>query len=434
MAIRPTSNWKFYCFSLLLLSSIMCYVVVIFPGTLLPTSFYNQGVAYRSYPCDIVLESERALPTPSTRENFGQTNCSCAGENWGDENSMLPIVQEPISREDPARASNRSIHVVPKNGKTLMNDSLTGSLWDFKEMGDQQLYLYENYLKREWHHNFTNAAKLRLELASYRSVLGDNSKIILHQKNVRLKEKVKFVFNGKPKIITSEIYHHLPKINPYSSKRFKSCAVIGNSGLLINSSCGASVDQHDYVFRCNLAPLEPFKKDAGMKSDFITMNPSLVDRNYKGLKSSEDNKAFTADISKYDGLLWVPCFGFSTMFPLAYKVLTAYKGTKPRLVCGYPTHFKAAADFWEERGMNKRLSTGFYLVTTAIQLCDEVHIYGFWPFSARYTDERADVPYHYFDDLGFHVAKSTHSMDREFNVLLQLHTLGVVHLNVGTCS
>lgn len=30
-----------------------------------------------------------------------------------------------------------------------------------------------------------------------------------------------------------------------------------------------------FRYRCNIAPLAPFKEDAGMKSDYNTMNPSI---------------------------------------------------------------------------------------------------------------------------------------------------------------
>lgn len=36
---------------------------------------------------------------------------------------------------------------------------------------------------------------------------------------------------------------------PLSVYPFKNCAVVGNGGILKNSSCGAEIDRSDFVFR-----------------------------------------------------------------------------------------------------------------------------------------------------------------------------------------
>ncbi|XP_063962489.1 sia-alpha-2,3-Gal-beta-1,4-GlcNAc-R:alpha 2,8-sialyltransferase-like isoform X2 [Lytechinus pictus] len=318
-----------------------------------------------------------------------------------------------------------------------MNNSLTGLLWNFKEERDQQLFLFENLLRQQWKANSTRTAILRQELANYRSELEDKSKIILHQKNVKIGQAMKFVFQGKEKKMTRDVYNkYLPKSDPLAPQvgRYSSCAVIGNSGSMLNSHCGQQIDKHDYVFRCNLAPLAPFKEDAGSKSNFTTMNPSMLFRNFQSLKNAESLKKYQEAISQYEGCLWVPCYGFSGLLSVAFSAIAKFNKPKPKMVCGNPGHQKSVVEFWRERELNQRLSTGFYLVTTALQLCDEVQLYGFWPFSFRYSNNKTDVPYHYFDDQSVSDANSVHSMDKEFSLLVQLHTLGILHMNVGPCS
>eukprot|EP00854_Cymbomonas_tetramitiformis_P019707 gene19707-23574_t len=46
----------------------------------------------------------------------------------------------------------------------------------------------------------------------------------------------------------------VPEKDPIGSKQFKTCAVVGNSGLLLNAKHGSEIDQADMVIRFNGAP------------------------------------------------------------------------------------------------------------------------------------------------------------------------------------
>lgn len=435
--IGGLSRKRLFCFLLVLASSAMCYVIVTSPIPLMRSPTYLRH-AHDTHANSLAgAEGHHNLSTTEGRAEH--TNCSCSNDSvlydvdyGGGRTSAQNVISKNHTTSKNLPVSHR---LIPKKGKTIMNNSLTGHLWNFQEMGDQQLYLFENLLRQKWSANLTMIATLRQELAKYRSELDDNSKIILHQKNIRVGEAVKFVHSKGGKVMTRDVYKHLPKSSPVpQGTRYRSCAVVGNSGIMLNSSCGKDIDKHDYVFRCNLAPLSPFRKDAGLKSNLTTMNPSMIYRNFQSLKNAASLRKFSDEISQYDGFIWIPCYSFSPHFPIAMKAISKYNRQNPRMVCGNPMHHKSVIDFWGERKLNHRLSTGFYLAMTALQLCDEVQLYGFWPFSARYGDEKSEVPYHYFDNLSADAAIKVHSMDKEFSLLVQLHTLGILRLNVGSCS
>ncbi|KAL0163433.1 hypothetical protein M9458_042829, partial [Cirrhinus mrigala] len=46
-----------------------------------------------------------------------------------------------------------------------------------------------------------------------------------------------------------------------------------------------------------------------------------------------------------------------------------------------------------------RLSTGILMFTLASSLCEQVHLYGFWPFGWD-PNTGKELPYHYYDKKG----------------------------------
>lgn len=58
---------------------------------------------------------------------------------------------------------------------------------------------------------------------------------------------------------------------------YDSCAIVGNSGILLDSECGDVIDSADYVIRNNMATTdERYAKDVGMRIDAMTINLELI--------------------------------------------------------------------------------------------------------------------------------------------------------------
>lgn len=49
--------------------------------------------------------------------------------------------------------------------------------------------------------------------------------------------------------VSHTLHRLLPDVSPMKNRRFKTCAVVGNSGILLNSGCGKEIDDHDFVIR-----------------------------------------------------------------------------------------------------------------------------------------------------------------------------------------
>ncbi|XP_007235021.2 alpha-N-acetylneuraminide alpha-2,8-sialyltransferase [Astyanax mexicanus] len=212
----------------------------------------------------------------------------------------------------------------------------------------------------------------------------------------------------------------------------KKCSVVGNGGVLKNSGCGKDIDQADFVMRCNLPPLsKKYTDDVGTRTQLVTANPSIIEKSFQNLLWSR--KAFVESMKAYgSSYIYMPAF---SMKPGTEPSLRAYHtladtASNQTVLFANPDFLKNVGRFWKSRGVHgKRLSTGLFLVSLALGLCEEVTAYGFWPFSVG-LDERP-VSHHYYDNIlpssGFH------AMPEEFLQLWHLHKSGTLRLRVGSC-
>ncbi|XP_071485087.1 CMP-N-acetylneuraminate-poly-alpha-2,8-sialyltransferase-like [Diadema antillarum] len=255
--------------------------------------------------------------------------------------------------------ANRTAQNLTRTHHLTTNGSLTKRLWSFNSSLEEVIYMYGHALPKVWQKNATNLWKLRLEISSYHASLQGTSGVILHQANSKttMSEAI-----GKGIIrISREANRLLPKKNPLpEGKAVKSCAVVGNSGILLKSGCGKEIDSHDFVIRCNLAKTDSFQQDAGTRSNLTTMNPSiLLRKEYSDvLRNKNAKKRLKDDLSKFQGFIFVPGDSQNSLneFIKIHKVMDGI--SSPEVVPGNPHHLRHAIKFWVDRSLKRRLSTG----------------------------------------------------------------------------
>ncbi|MED6254469.1 hypothetical protein ATANTOWER_027053 [Ataeniobius toweri] len=106
---------------------------------------------------------------------------------------------------------------------------------------------FQSWKKKEDNHHEIRI-KLNLRVSGH-------EKAILTQENTPVGSK--FIADGDRKRtieVKSEHFGTFLKVNPFANKTYSSCAVVGNAGILANSSCGKMIDSAEYVIRCNLPP------------------------------------------------------------------------------------------------------------------------------------------------------------------------------------
>ncbi|XP_007908899.1 alpha-2,8-sialyltransferase 8F isoform X2 [Callorhinchus milii] len=254
------------------------------------------------------------------------------------------------------------------------------------------------------------------------------------QRNTPVGTELFYEAEPKKKIkITPSIFAIFPKDSPFRGRSIQRCAVVGNAGILHNSSCGAEIDQADFVFRCNLPPMGGnFTKDVGSKTHLVTANPKVIIERYAELHKRRKPFANTLVIYN-DALLLFPAFYHSKNTALSFRAhytLQDFK-SKQRVIFFNPIYLKHLAHFWLSKGMQvQNLSTGITVASMAMELCSEVWIYGFWPFGKNTEGEL--MSHHYFDSLL--AEPDLHSTSNEFYQLLRMHSKGIVKLQMGQCE
>ncbi|XP_058272275.1 alpha-2,8-sialyltransferase 8E isoform X1 [Hemibagrus wyckioides] len=234
--------------------------------------------------------------------------------------------------------------------------------------------------------------------------------------------------------ISPEIFKMFPEDMPYSKSQFKKCAVIGNGGIIKNSKCGKEIDSTDFVFRCNIPPIsEKYAADVGTKTNLVTINPSIITEKFQ--KLDKWRRPFYDVLANYmNASIVLPAFYNARNTDVSFRVkyaLDDFGGNFARGVFFFhPQYLLGAQRFWAAQGVRaKRLSSGLMLATAALELCQEVHLYGFWAFPMNPAG--IFVTHHYYDNVkprpGFH------DMPHELFNFLHMHARGILHVHTGEC-
>ncbi|XP_053321040.1 alpha-2,8-sialyltransferase 8E-like [Spea bombifrons] len=341
--------------------------------------------------------------------------------------SLFGFYKNIQKRADVCTGSRRATWWVPKKTCQRIKKSIIQT--PLEKVNAINLMKNVKSLQRcPWSLNTMMLHEVRSELASCCNATGG---LLVTQENTRIGDVITYETQSNRQIkITEQIHQMLPQTSPFPDKPFRRCAVVGNGGVLLNSCCGSEIDQADYVFRLNLPPMN-YSYDIGTKTDLVTANPSILHNNYSRL--DKKRRPFVEMLKAYKSAsLLMPAFSFASNTDVSFKVFYALQDfeSEQKVLFFHPTYLKNLALHWKGKGLKvRRLSSGLMIVSIALELCDEVSMYGFWPFPQGATGK--PIPHHYYDNKlpkpGFH------SMSDEFFFYTKMHSMGVLRLKVGRC-
>ncbi|XP_062993769.1 alpha-2,8-sialyltransferase 8F-like [Elgaria multicarinata webbii] len=280
-----------------------------------------------------------------------------------------------------------------------------------------------------WEANATAVAQYRAELGK---CCNASFWLAVTQENAPLGSNISPDGNKGQKLpVNAELTSLLPERSPFPESQYRRCAVVGNGGILKNSRCGVEIDQADLVVRFNLPPMN-FSEDVGTKTSLVTMNPSIIQNKYKSLQAQR--KPFADALQPYrDALFLIPALSFVGHGVLGYRAVYTMEdfGLMQQAFFLNPRYLSTLRDYWKKQGLKpQRLSSGFMFVSMALEFCEHITLYGFWPFPHDLADQ--PISHHYYDNrlpkAGFH------SMPSEFSHYLSMYAKGVLRLRLGKCQ
>ncbi|XP_033100855.1 CMP-N-acetylneuraminate-poly-alpha-2,8-sialyltransferase-like [Anneissia japonica] len=218
----------------------------------------------------------------------------------------------------------------------------------------------------------------------------------------------------------------------------KTCAIVGASGQLINSGCGPQIDAHDFVIRANLAPIMNYTKDVGNKVNLTGINFNKLETIFKNLvdKTSDDPEHVDmVENIRYlnDSVLWFTKATTARHAAEKLKVIASILKTGYKLPIQMAYIMRSSSverRFHLKKGVYA--STGMNIFAFARTFCQNITLYGFYPFDENH--HRTPIWRHYFENATFNFQSQQHDMVHEFTKLSAMHLRGEVTMVTDKCS
>mmetsp|Transcript_7909 Transcript_7909/g.18950 ORF Transcript_7909/g.18950 Transcript_7909/m.18950 type:complete len:497 (+) Transcript_7909:141-1631(+) len=251
--------------------------------------------------------------------------------------------------------------------------------------------------------------------------------VVLASENVRSgKAKYKVWTGTQAKTLSLEepFIQRLPARDYGGAPRpaHKTCALVGNSGILLGTSMGKQIDAHDAVMRINYPPVRGFERDVGTKTTYDFSNREnarrLLNSRHFPFRRGPSTLLFF-EVSS-------PINRRSLFGPLMEK------HAEGEIHYLHPDFVFRSLRLWNElqleieaqqrRKFKRKPMSGWLAVMFMTQVCEKVDIYGF----EAYNNPRAPHPYHYFDKVK--AVLKHHSFDfaiEAYKLLGKLHPVSL---------
>ena len=177
-------------------------------------------------------------------------------------------------------------------------------------------------------------------------------------------------------VFPAGVFDHLPLEEP--NWHFKRCAVVGNSGIVLLKEKGEEIDDHDAVFRLNLAPVKGFERYVGSKTYFNIVNAH-------NLKEILQGRRRWKSVDQTSKIVMFETASHFARYHLAKPLLEKYGEASPVLL--NPMFANHCHDIWiqllkllskaKEKEFNRKPMSGFFATMMAIQVREHVDLYGF---------------------------------------------------------
>jgi len=230
--------------------------------------------------------------------------------------------------------------------------------------------------------------------------------IVFNRSSFKQSRKILYNTDNKPKNL-SIFYDKLKLIFNFSNpfiRKFKSCAIVGNSGILLRKQYGQLVDNHECIVRFNYAPTKEFEKHVGSKTNYRIMGRNWIFREFNNeIIIHRYNKPTYAKID------------IDTALINSYKMYNVY---------AFDTDFinEARNLLLNYTNTTGTVSSGYLGVLFGLKIAEKVSIFGFnMPINRQFQ-------YHYYDQQLYEEFKNHHPFAKEMEVYLDLQKYNLIKI------
>uniref|UniRef100_A0A8C3IQ04 alpha-N-acetylneuraminyl-2,3-beta-galactosyl-1,3-N-acetylgalactosaminide6-alpha-sialyltransferase n=1 Tax=Chrysemys picta bellii TaxID=8478 RepID=A0A8C3IQ04_CHRPI len=200
--------------------------------------------------------------------------------------------------------------------------------------------------------------------------------------------------------LSFEGYSRVPDGKPLVRAQCRQCALVSSSGQMLGSRLGKEIDQMECVLRMNQAPTNGYEEDVGTKSTIRVVSHTSIPLLLR------NQSYFFKQSWKTIYIVWGPMRKMSReKGGLTYRILQEMKEMYPSLqIYTLTERMMAYCDevFQVETGKNRMksgsfLSTGWFTMILAMELCEQIFVFGMVSDSYCREKNHPRVPYHYFE-------------------------------------
>lgn len=196
-----------------------------------------------------------------------------------------------------------------------------------------------------------------------------------------------------------------------SKRKYRTCAVVGNSGILLNSENGKLIDSHEAVIRLNNARTRSFERNVGSKTTISFVNSNIL--HFCARRSN----CFCHPYGEKVAIILYICqpvhFLDYTMCNLSHKAPLLITDPRLDVLCARIVKYYSMKRFIDNTGKsieewgsahdgaNFHYSSGMQAVVLALTTCDKVSLFGFGKSDLAkhhyHTNQKAELRLHDYE-------------------------------------
>ncbi|XP_006634827.1 alpha-N-acetylgalactosaminide alpha-2,6-sialyltransferase 3 [Lepisosteus oculatus] len=194
-------------------------------------------------------------------------------------------------------------------------------------------------------------------------------------------------------------YVSVPKQEPLKLD-CDACSIVSSSGQMLGREAGPEIDQSSCVWRMNNAPTGGFERDVGRKTTLRVVSHTSVPL------LLQKQQYFFGQANNTIYVIWGPLRnmrkdGKGIVYNMLQQVVENYPQAKVFVTTEERMNYCDKV-FKLETGKDRiqsgsYLSTGWFTLILAMDVCREIHVYGMINETYCRTDGYRKVPYHYYE-------------------------------------